>query len=368
MLRRTLRLTLWLAAALAVGGYIVLSIRMLFDAMPRGATEAAIMSQARRMAFGQTPYPEATAGSGVPLMPAFPALVAPFVGSLGTQLWQPRLIGFLATLVLAIVAAIVVVRETKSATLGVTSAGMLLMGQGLEWSTPAGGGPVSLLLLLVLLGGLVLRYTQGIVGAAIASVLFSLGCFTHPSGLWFALAALIHLAIIDPKRFWSYTIVLVALVCGGQMAMSVALGPWFNFQAWDASLRHVQFQPLGILHYVGVEVLGALGVLTLATVLSFALPTDPWRGTPAIWIWIGIAAFCAGLAATQSAVPPAYALRPAAVVLAILGPVSVQRITSHLSAWPGGTRGGAQAVVLTALVLQLVMLLAFTSPLMNPPV
>jgi hypothetical protein len=46
------------------------------------------------------------------------------------------------------------------------------------------------------------------------------------------------------------------------------------------------------------------------------------------------------------------------MIVVIVGPVSAQRITQHLSNWPGGSRMGGHAAVLTALVLQFVTLLA----------
>src|SRR5437867_1401297 len=79
---------------------------------------------------------------------------------------------------------------------------------------PFGGGPESLLLLLALMGCLALRYVPGWSGAVLASMLLGAACFTHPAGLWFAFAALLHLAGSDRRRVVLYAIALAALVGG----------------------------------------------------------------------------------------------------------------------------------------------------------
>jgi hypothetical protein len=169
----------------------------------------------------------------------------------------------------------------------------------------------------------------------------------------------------DRKSLLAFTLALAAFLGGGHVGLSFGLGPWFNFHAWDAALAALRFEPLGLLRFLGTQLLGTLGVLILATVLSFALPRGPWRGFAGVWTWMGLAAIAAGLFDTQSALIQTQALRSAVVALAILGPISIQRVTHHLSAWPGSTRLGGQNVVLTALALQFVMILAQVAPVLR---
>ncbi len=360
MTRRLLRLTLWLASSLVVLGFFALSVRILRDPQSGAPTEPAILAQAEHLANFRTPYPETTAGSGVALMPGFSVAVSGLVLMFGPQPWEPRLVGLLCTLLVAIVAGIVVHRETKTPTLGITSVAMLLMGQGFDVHAPAGGGPVSLLLLLVLISAVILRYAEGRAATIGAAVMFTAACFTHPAGLWFAFGALVYLAISDYKRFIPYAIALVVFIFAVQASLTWAMGPWFNFQAWDASIRQARFEPANLLNFMGTQLLGSLGMLAFATLLSFALPLEPWRGTASLWMWMWFAAIGAGIMATQS-LNSGDALRPAAVVLAILGPISILRAALHLSAWPGATRTGGQAVALAALVLQFIMLVAHST-------
>jgi len=70
---------------------------------------------------------------------------------------------------------------------------------------------------------------------------------------------------------------------------------------------------------------------------------------------MGFATVGAGLIATQSSFAGPQVLVPIVVLLALLGPISMQKITRHLSAWPGSTRLGGEGVVLAGLSLQFFM-------------
>ena len=151
-------------------------------------------------------------------------------------------------------------------------------------------GPESLSLLLVLAGCLALRYASGIAGGMLAAFPMAAACFTHPAGLWFAIAALFHLAEHDRRRLAAFAASLALLVGFVHAGLSVQLGPWFNFYAWDISLRALQLDPIALVRYLGRQLLGIWGVLALATVLSCAMPVRPWRGAVGIWTWMGLAA------------------------------------------------------------------------------
>ena len=141
-----------------------------------------------------------------------------------------------------------------------------------------------------------------------------------------------------------------------------SLGPWFNFCAWDGPVATLHFSLKGLLHYVCDHLLGKLGVSTLAAVLSFALPTRPWRGKSGLWMSFGIASLAAGLLATQNATFGPHDLIPGIIALAMLGPISIQRVTGHLSTWPGSTRLGGRGVVLAAITLQVIVFLSCLPP------
>ncbi len=354
MTRATLRALLWIASAGAFAWYLTLAWRSLASSMPADPAETLLLEHAARFARGDSPYVEPSRG-GMPLMPLFPLLVSCLVRLFDVGIRETRGLALLASLLTAAAAGSIVRKETRSSTFGIAAAAHLLMSQS---AIPLTARPEPLMLLFALLGAQALRGTAGRPGALLAALPFGAACFTHPAGLWFALAALLHLGVHDPRRATAYGLGLATLVCGAQLELSRAFGPWFNYFAWDAGAQALRFAPGALLRYAGSQILGTLGVFSLAMVLSFALPIRPWHGAVGIWTWLAFAGLAAGMLATQSRLGAGEAMRFAAVVLAILGPVSAVRITQHLSNWPGGSRTGGQTVVLAALALQFVTLFA----------
>lgn len=357
MTRTILRYLLWTAAALALAGFAVSAWQTFAQRSLPDPVETSILGQAAGFAGVSTP-PLATRETVTPVLPMFPWTVSLLMRLFDAAIWQPRLVSLLATLLVATAAFLVVRGETKSATLGVAAAGLLLMSQGAGGTETVGARPETLMLLLAITGCVVLRFSIGITGALLGAILFAAASFTHPAGLVFAFAALFHLRVMDPRRMVAYGLALVLLMCGVQWGLMRGMGPLMISAPWHALLHAARFAPVTVLQLVGRDLLGALGVLTLATVLSFALPTAPWRGAGGIWTWMAFGAVAVGLLATQTGGSAGDALRSMAAMLVIVGPLSAQRITHHLSNWPGGSRMGAHAVVLTALALQFVTLFA----------
>jgi hypothetical protein len=355
--RTTLRVLLWLGSALALTSFLFWAWRSLTAGPSSDPLERAILDQATRWTSDLAPYSE-PAGRAVPLMPGFPFAVSILARLFDIQAWEPRLVSLMATLAAAVLAGWIVSGETGNPMFGVASGGLLLMSQGILRGPLALARPETLMLLLVLLACQALRRMPGMLGALLASLALAAACFTHPAGLWFSFAALLHLAVFDRSRLLVFAPAFALAVCAGQLQFSRAFGPWFNFLGWDAGIQALRFTPGALLRLVGTQLLGTFGVLTLATVLSFALPIQPWRGAVGIWTWVAFAAVAAAISATQSGGAPVEAMRASAVALAIVGPISLQRVTQHLSNWPGGSRMGGQAVVLTALALQFVTLFA----------
>jgi hypothetical protein len=189
-------------------------------------------------------------------------------------------------------------------------------------------------------------------------VWFTAALFTSPQSTWFIAAALVALALDARQRLLVFSLVLAILAGGGYVLFSKLWGPWFNAAAWGDPVRALSWNFSAPLEYVGGDLLGRLGVLTLAAVLSFALPTAPWRGKGGLWTLMGIAALAEGLAGTQTSGWDAGSLAPSVITLAVLGPVSMQRVLGHLSSWPGSKRLAGQGLMLTALSLQFVMFFA----------
>lgn len=356
MVLRSLRVLLWIASAAALAVFVVVAARSLGAPVPLDPLEATLMDHASRLTEAVPLYaaPDALAGRSV--MPGFPAAIALLSVLFGPGLWEPRLLGFLGFLGGAVLAALIVRRETNSWTYGVASAGLLLLGYGLVEVAPGTARPEGLTLVAVIGGYLALRSESGIAGAILAGALFAAACFIQLSAAWLVAAAVFHQAHQDRRRLLAFLVTFAVMFGGGFVVLSKLLGPWFNFQASDALVSTVRFDPLRLLHFVGHLLLGQLGVLTLMAVLAFALPVRPWRGQPGLWMCLGLGALALGVVATQSAAATTTGVIFSVVALALVGPMSMQRLTQHLAAWPGSSRLGGQGVVLVALALQFVAL------------
>lgn len=358
MLLRSLRTLLVLCSTLALVVFAIVAAGTLARPAALDSVEVAALERATRFAEGGPLYLETARPDEPALMPGFPVAVSALVRAFGPDLRQPRALTVLAALALAALVLLIVRLEAESWTLATAGAGCMLLGYGLLPEPPGAARPETLVVLFALAGFAVLRLTNGVAGAIAAAVPLAAAHFTGPPGAWLVAGALVALALDRRARLLGFALAAAALVGGGHVLLSRAFGPWFNFEAWDAPLRALRPDPAAALHYVGGLLLGRFGVLTLAMLLAFAMPTPPWRGKGGLWTCFALAAIAAGLASTQSAHAGPGALVAVVVAAALAGPISMQRVTRHLSAWPGSTRLGGHTVVLAALLLQFVVFLS----------
>jgi hypothetical protein len=353
---------LFLGSAFAIAAFTLPAAQLITGGHPLDPVEAAVLARAEGFAEAGISYQEPSQ-SAPSLMPGFPLAVLPLVQTFGARPWEPRALALLITLLIASLAMTIVRLETESWTLAVTSVGFLALGYSLLAAPPGIARPELLMLLLGLLAFLVLRLTHGNAGAVLAAVLCSAAFFCDPQAAWYIAAAACALALEDRRRLLVFTLVVGVLVGGGHVALSWLLGPWFNSSVWGNPLQSIRWNLAEPLRFVGDHLLGRLGMLTLAAVLSFALPIAPWRGKGGLWMWMSMAALGAGLISTQTAGFGPATLVPSLVVLALVGPISMHRVMRQLAAWPGSSRIGGQGVVLTALTLQFIMFLSASQAL-----
>ena len=358
MLQRILRVFLFAATAFAVAGFSYVALRLMVDPHPIDPVEVQVLAGAERIVDGGALYEGRPATNDRLLMPGYPYAVSLLVREFGPDLWWPRLVAMVCTLLVAGLVLLVVRLETSSWTLATSSVGIAVMGLGVLAGFPGTALPQSVMLLLVTSGFLVLRVSKGWLATIPAALLLTAGFFVEQNAAWFIAAALIATAPEGRARFFTLLGVAAVSIAGGYLALSELLGPWFNFAAFDAPLATLRFSILAPLDFLGDQLLGKLGVPTLAAVLSFAMPVEPFRGKGGLWMWLGFAGLASGLVATQSSASGPESVMPVVVALAVLGPISMQRITRHLSSWPGSSRLGGHGVVLAALSLQFIVFLS----------
>ena len=362
MIARLVRLTLWLASALAWVAFAVICTQGVTAPGAFDATERGLLDLTVRLVSHGPLYTTPVALDAPALLPGFPLVAAVLVDALGPHLLWLRLISLCAILGLALGATAIVHEETSNRTLAGASGGLLLLGYALLAGNPAAARTEPLMLLLALGGGLALRSMPGATGGLIAALMVSAACFTQSQAVWFAVAVFFYLTREDRGRLVPFTLGTAVFLGGGHVLLSYYLGPWFNYHAWDLPLQSLHFDGPALLHFVGGQLLGTLGVLTVMTVFSFALPTRPWMGPGGLWSCIGLGALGAGLFATQSLSPEPQGLAFCAVALALVGPIAMHRVSQHLAAWPDSSRVAGEGTVLVALVLQFVAMYSGVPP------
>jgi len=214
------------------------------------------------------------------------------------------------------------------------------------------------MLMFVVAGFTTLRFSKGTWGALLTALWLSAACFTHVSALWFVAAMIFYVVSEQHRPLMVLLPALAVLLGAGQILMSRGLGQWFNFYAWDLPFSSLHFAPSQLLYFMGNQVLGKLGVLVVAALISLALPTPPWRGLRGVWMCMGVSALVAGLVASQNPGAGTELLLPGVIVLTLLGSISIHSVTIQLATRPGATRGDGRGIVLAALALQFLVFFA----------
>lgn len=362
MFLRSIRYTLWAMSIAAVIAFAWTAATRAFQ-LPLDQQEQRDLDAATRIASSQPLYAAPSADAAVATdaadtdMPGLPAIASVLVRLFGSGPWAVRVPGMLAVVAVTLLATWMVRVETDSDTLAMAVAGVFLGGMLLEPDLVGRCSPQLVMLTLVLGGFALLRMLRGFGGPVLGAAVLAGAAFVHAFALWWIAAALAHLLTDDRRRALVFVLALGVFGGGGYVLLSQHLGPGFGAAA-TAVLPGIGFHPARALRLVGDQLLGRYGTLTLVVVMSVALPVRPWNGAGGIWMWMALAAVTCAVLATQTATPEAVALLPSVLALAIVGPVAMQRVARHLSAWPGSTRLAGQGVVLAALALQFTALLS----------
>src|SRR5207248_3937686 len=129
------------------------------------------------------------------------------------------------------------------------------------------------------------------------------------------------------------------------------------YYVWDVPAHWSEPNPQRIQHYLGPGMFGMLGPLTVASILSLALPFRPWRGPSGLWAWVGLGALGTGLLATLDPSAWHHVFIPSMVALAVLGPISYDRLANHFVAAEPRAADRARGVAYLLLSLQFIPLI-----------
>lgn len=360
---KALRVALFTMSVLAVIGITYVGVLLVVHPQPVDPSEVAVYEQSDRMMRGATGYAEPAPTTETALMPGFPFVISLIGEFLEPDLWEARALALVSLLLVSLLVFWMVRLETQSWTFSVCAMAFVVLGHALLAERPAVARPDTFMMLMVLSGFIVLRLTNGFWGALAGGLIVAGAFFVDIGAIWFVGAATASMMLDESRRRpLTFLVTSLAVIAGGYVALSQTLGPWFNYQVIDGPARALRLDGVTPLYYLGSHLLGKLALPTAAVVLSFAMPTPPWRGKGGLWTSMAIAAILSGLFATQSSHYGGHLLLPGIVSLSLLAPISMQRVTGHLSAWPGSTRLAGRGVVLTALALQFIVFLSCVSP------
>ncbi len=356
LLARVPTIVLWGAGLLAVGAFVALAPVRMLSPLEFGFGDGMMLDHVLRVVHGQPLYVAPTL-QFIPLayMPLYVYVVAPLVALFGPHFWTGRLVSLLASLGLAFLTARILRHETGRWSLGIAGAGLCLMGQGFSRGSYDTFRPDPLMLLLAFSGLATLRFTRGRAGAVGAALLLAAAFFTKQHALCFGAAAFLHLAVSDRARLPAFAIAWVAACAGGFLLLSATLGPWFSFYVYDVPSHWSEFSRARIQSYLGRDLLGRLGGLSIPVLLSLALPERPWRGPAGLWWWVGLGGVGTGLLATLDPWAYFHVLMPTLTAFAVLGPLALSRIADRLGAPADAGRAGLGAVA-AVVVIQFVAL------------
>lgn len=357
MITRVLRLALVVAAGIASATFAGLALLRLGYPLELDYIEGVMMDHVVRLAHGQPLYVKPGLDFiTLAYMPGFATLASLLARVFGAEFWVPRLISVVSMLTIAAIVVWVLRRETRSWTLGLAGAGILLGSYGITGGHFDVGRPDSLMLCLSLLGLTTLRFTTAARGAVIAGLLLTAAFFTKQHAVWFGIAAFAHLLINDRARLKPFAATWIVGCAGGYLLLSLWLGPWFSFYTWEIPSRWSQISKVRILNYVGKGLLGSHALVVLPAILSLGLTSRPWRGRDGLWMWAGLGGIATGFMATLDPDAFRHVMNPTVMTFAILGPLSLWRIGQAMA--PEAQRPApTPAVVYLVLLLQFIPLI-----------
>jgi hypothetical protein len=344
--------------AYAIASFLYVALSRLFYPGEINFIEGVMMDHAIRLANGHSIYVEPSL-EFVPLayMPGYSMVASILVQAFGPALWELRAISLAGSIATAILVAVALYKETRRPLLAFAGSSLFLMGLGLAGGHYDVGRPDLMTLALVMAGVLTLRWTSTPAGAVGSAVLLTAAFFTKQHAVWFAAAALLHIAVNDRRRFAAFGLALLAGIGGGYALLTWSLGPWFPFYTWDVPSHWSTFSEWRVHRYVGTNLFGTLAPLTLATIAAFLLTTERLRGASALWKWLAFAALGTGFMATLDPSAYRHLILPTFLVLTILGPLSIDALVRRAAASTPAFARHAACLGLVVLAVQYLPLL-----------
>src|SRR5215831_8690958 len=165
MLRLLLRSLVLLISTIVMTSFVTSGLQHVLDPGTDDPIENAIFDGAQKMAVGEPLYEETSLSATPSPMPGYAYALTFATGGHNLRLRHLRGLAMGIALALALVIGTLVQLETGSFTLAMASSAFVLLGLDFAPGAATAARPEVLMLLLVVLGYSVLRFTHGIWGA-----------------------------------------------------------------------------------------------------------------------------------------------------------------------------------------------------------
>ena len=268
-----------------------------------------------------------------PIMPGFPAVVALLARVVDAAIWEPRIVSTLAACLTGALVVRIVWLETQSWTLAVAGGGLFFMASGGVVGPYDLGRPEPLMLAA--------RAARAL-GAALRHRAIDGGGLGDPAGGGGDDAARSRVVRARgdhppgdqrPEATDRARAVGHSVVGGRVLVPRPALGTLAQLLRLGRALHTIKFDGGQLVMFVRDMLLRSFGAVTVAVLLSCAMPKRPWVGRDGVWMAMASAGLIIALISTLN--PLADPASRTALVLgfAIFGPLALHVVVKHLGAW-----------------------------------
>ena len=273
--------------------------------------------------------------------PIYYHLVAGLMKITGVAMMPGRLISILSTLLTALLIGRITQRETKSTLLAFSSAALYIAFYHVTgfFYDIVRMDALSLFLAVAAIYT-VLYVRKGYIGAAI---LIALAYFTKQQMLCFWPAIALWLFIRNPKQAYIFITISITLLLAVSLILNTTTHGWFAFYTWKepSAKTHYFFSYGRAIAFFHVNLLGTFALTTIVILFAYILTITPPRPSPLVRgggkNGYALLLFCytASIAASSLSIgnEGGYknVLMPLAATIAILFPISLQRIAQSFS-------------------------------------
>ncbi|MFT3772549.1 MAG: glycosyltransferase family 39 protein [Minicystis sp.] len=346
---RVLRLTVAVAGALAIAGYLAIAVKHLRYPYELEWIEGGMIDEVARLVAGGKLY-VAPSLDYVPFIygPLWFHVAALFSRVLGVGFFAGRLVSVLSSIGALALIARIVHEETRDRSAAIAAAGLFAATYPLATCIYNLARVDSLFLVLVLGGLYLVRFRTSTTATASAAALFALAFLTEQSApIVFGPVAL-HLLLTDRRRGIVFAAAGAVIMGGSVLAYNAASDGWFWHYVIVLPAKHELVKKMLIQFWIELFLmLGVAGIIGAAY-----LVIEPRREARSFYFFAAAGMFACGLAGRLHLGGWSNVLCPTFAMMALLFGVGIPTLITRAAKLPEARARVVVPVVLLAALLQ----------------